>query len=295
VRGLERRTGIPIGWHEDGIIYLALTAADARTMRRRVRWQRRLGYRAEEWSVRDALRKEPNLSPGFPGAFFFPTEGQMDNGKLLDALAIACRKAGVSLREGTTVRRVMLRRGRVAGVQTDRGVIEGATVVNCLGSWSPLHGPAQLQAPVVPARGQIVVFDAPKGSLRHVIMSGAGYAVQRRDGRIIAGSTVEFVGFHKQVTVPGVRRIVLGLSRMFRESLLEQVSLRETWSGLRPASLDGEPILGDTSVCGYYVATGHFRHGVLLAPATARIMAEVLIRGSSPINLKPFSLNRFMK
>ena len=293
VRHLERRGGAPIGWHQDGILYAILSAADGRRMAHRMRWQRKLGHRVERWSRAQALRREPSLNPAIREALFFPTEGQLDNVRLMDALSRACRAAGVRVMERTVAMTLELRRNRVNGVRTDRGIIRAPVIVNSLGSWSPLLGSLSLQAPIAPARGQMLAFTAPHDSLRHVVMSEAGYAVQRRDGRLIAGSTVEFVGFDKALTFAGIRTIAAGCARLFTPALLEQCRLIDTWTGLRPCSLDRQPILGATRLKGYYVATGHFRHGILLAPATAKVMAELILTGRSSFDLKPFSLNRF--
>ncbi|MBI4323052.1 MAG: glycine oxidase ThiO [Candidatus Omnitrophica bacterium] len=295
VAHLERVARRPIGYHVDGILHLALTPSGVRQMEVRRRWQRRLGYRVERWSAQEVRRREPNVGNQVKAGFFFPDEAQLDNVALMEALAVACRRAGVAVWEQTMVRRLLVRRGMAAGVQTSRGACQADVVVNCLGSWASLGG-SRIRLPrIVPAKGQMLAFEAPKRFLRHVVMSEAGYAVQRRDGTLIAGSTVEFVGFDKRVTMEGLHTIVSGFTRMFRREALEACAFRESWVGLRPCGPDRLPVLGPTRLPGLHAAIGHFRHGILLAPMTAKVMAELILDGRSSFDLGPFSIKRFSK
>ncbi len=294
VRELERASRTPVGYHVDGILYLARTKDEAERMGRRSRWQRKRGLRVERWSPREVRRREPNVDGSIAAGFFFPTEAQVDNVAIMEALAVACRKAGVTVMDGTTAIRVLTRRRRVVGVQTSRGAYQAPVVVNCLGSWAPLMGVLPRPA-VVPARGQMLAFDAPPRLLRHVVMAEAAYGVQRRDGRLIVGSTVELVGYDRRVTLEGMAKILSGFRTMVRGEILDRCTFVECWAGLRPCSQDRLPILGATPIEGLLVAAGHFRHGILLAPVTAALMAELILGRRPSCNLAPFSLSRFGK
>ena len=293
VAHLERRSHVSVGYHEDGILYLALTHDGVRRMEQRRRWQTRGGLKVERWSRQEVWRREPNAHRRIHAGFFFPTEAQLDNVRLMEALKLACRCAGVTLWEHTPVQRVLTRRGDVVGVETDRQTCRAPVVVNCLGSWASL-GRARLSPPLItPAKGQMLAFAAPTRWLRHIVMSEAAYGVQRRDGRLIVGSTVEFVGFDKAVTLAGIHTILSGFRRMVSQEAVSRCTFEEAWVGLRPCSRDRLPILGETSVRGLYVAIGHFRHGILLAPVTAELIAELILRGRSSFDLSPFSFSRF--
>jgi len=126
-------------------------------------------------------------------------------------------------------------------------------------------------------------------------MAEPAYGVQRRDGRLIVGSTVEFVGYDRHVTLEGMRRILSGFRRLVSQNVFQHATFLEAWAGLRPCSLDRLPILGTTPVEGLYVAVGHFRHGILLAPITAKLLAELILTGRSSFDLSRFSINRFAK
>lgn len=291
LRRLERASGVRTEYRQAGILYPAFDLAEERVMAARARWQRGRRLRVERWSPALVRRREPALDGRFRCGFFFPAEAQLDNVKLMQALAAACRKAGVAIRERTSVRRLLVRGGRAQGAETDRGTFRAPVVVNCLGSWANLGGPSSLRLPVEPARGQILVFEAPPRLVRCAVMSGGAYMVQRQDGRLLVGSTVERVGFRKALTLAGIHTILSGVRRM--SSALDRCAFLEAWAGFRPLTPDKQPILGKTRVEGLYVATGHFRHGILLAPVTARLMAELILDERPSVDPSPFSPNRF--
>ena len=293
VEHLQRRSGVSFGYHVDGILYLAMNSTEEHAMERRARWQRKLGLRIERWSPKEVRRHEPSIDGRVKRGFHFPTEAQIDNVVLMQALAIACRKAGVELQERTSVRRLVIRQQRVCGVETDRGELAAPIIVNCLGSWAPMGGKFPIPLPVEPARGQMLAFTGPPRLFRHAVMSERAYVVQRRDSRLLVGSTVEFAGFEKALTLEGIHGILDGLRHM--SSALNQCAFKEAWAGFRPYTPDRLPVLGKTPIDGLYVATGHFRHGILLAPITAKLICELILTGRPSFDLTPFSPLRFSR
>lgn len=293
VEHLERRSGVPVGYHVDGILYLATTGREVHLMERRARWQRASGLRVDRWSPKEARRHEPAVDGRFKQGFHFPTEAQVDNVALMQALAVAARKAGVELRDETAVHRVLVRGGVARGVETSQGSLESAVVVNCLGSWADLDGAFPVRLPVEPARGQMLSFQGPVRLIRHAVMSERAYAVQRRDGRVLVGSTIERAGFEKALTLEGIHAILSGVRHL--SSAFDSCAWRDAWAGFRPRTADGLPIIGQTAIKGLYAATGHFRHGILLAPITAHLLAELILNGKSSTDLSPFSPLRFSK
>ena len=291
VARLERGLGRSVGFQVDGSLFLVDTARGEAVMARQARWQRARGLRVERWSPAQVRRQEPVVDGRFRCGWFFPAEAQIDNVALMAALAHVCRAAGVSLREQTVVRRLRIRPGRVRGVETDAGPLTAPVVVNCLGSWAELGGAFPVRLPVEPARGQILVFQAPKRLVRRAVLSPHAYLVQRRDGRLLVGSTIERVGFEKALTLAGMAGILNGVRRM--TSVVDHSPLLDAWAGFRPQTPDHQPILGETPVEGLYVATGHFRHGILLAPVTACLMTDLIVTGRSAFDLSPFAATRF--
>lgn len=291
VRRIERRVKRSVGLHRDGILYIAATARQEQAMAARAAWQHRRGLRVERLSPAQVRRQEPSVDRPVRCGFYFPTECQVDNARLMQALGRACRASGVVVREHTSARRLIIRRGAVQGIETDRGAIQAPVVVSCLGSWSSLLEAPPVKLPVVPARGQMMAFRGPKGLFRSAVMSERAYVVQRRDGRLLVGSTIEFAGFDKSLTLEGMHGILCGLRHL--SSALERCTFLEAWTGLRPYSPDGLPLIGPTSVDGLYVATGHFRHGILLAPITAALLSRQLAHDRPLPELAPFSPARF--
>ena len=286
---LQRRSGVSVGYHEEGILYVATTARDEQVMAARAAWQHRRGLRVQRWSAADVKRREPGVDGRLRCGFYFPAEAQIDNVRLMAALGGACRRAGVAIHEDTAARRLLVRRHAVQGIETTSGVLRAPVVVSCVGSWAGVGNLPRL--PVVPARGQMLAFRGPAGLFRSAVMSERAYVVQRRDGRLIVGSTIEFAGFDKSLTLQGMHGILCGLRRM--SSVLKHCTFVEAWTGLRPYSPDGLPIIGPTALDGLYAATGHFRHGILLAPITAALMAQMIVHGHAVSSLTAFSPTRF--
>jgi glycine oxidase len=163
-------------------------------------------------------------------------------------------------------------------------------VVNCAGAWSGQIGPHAF--PTRPVKGQMLCLAMhPRDLLKHVIRSTEVYLIPRTDGRLLVGATVEEAGFDKRTDTPTIKRLHVAALRLVPK--LADARILEDWAGLRPGTPDALPILGATATPGYYVATGHFRDGILLAPITARVMADVMTDTNCRYDLKPFSPARF--
>jgi len=203
----------------------------------------------------------------------------------------AAKHRGVDFATGSAVLSVEVDDGKGAGVTTDKTSYRAAKVVNCAGAWAGQIGPHPF--PTRPVKGQMVCFVQPKReTLRHVVRSPEIYLIPRSDGRLLAGATVEEAGFDKR-TVP---ETIQHLRRAAIEMLpaLEEARVLEDWAGLRPGTPDDLPILGETPTTGYYVATGHFRDGILLAPITAVVLARIMSGKNAEYDLKPFGAERFV-
>jgi len=146
--------------------------------------------------------------------------------------------------------------------------------------------------PIRPVKGQMLCLVMPSRTLlRHVIRSPEVYLIPRSDGRLLVGATVEEAGFDKRTDPNTIQRLHRAAIALVPK--LADAKILEDWAGLRPGTPDALPILGATATPGYYVATGHFRDGILLAPITAEIMAAVMEGRQPDHNLAPFSPARF--
>ncbi len=293
IEHVQRRSGLSVGYSVDGVLHVAMNSKEEKLLDKRIRWQLKRGLKVTRLSPREAKRFNAAIDGRIKRAYFFPTEAQIDNALLMAALGAACQKAGVETREGVTATRLRMEGGEIKGVDTDRGAFDAPIVVNCLGSWAGVEGLTPQPLPVVPIRGQMLVFDGPKGSFRTPVIGERAYAIQRRDGRVLVGSTLEPAGFHKALTLGGMHEILCGLRHI--TSAVNNWTYLTAWAGLRPCAPDKLPVMGQTSVKGLYVATGHYRHGILLAPVTAHILTELILNGRTGFDIEPFSPLRFTK
>ena len=232
---------------------------------------------------------EPALADPERHAFYLK-ERSVDPRALVAAVLNAARRRGVDVSSGEKVTNLNLLNSRVTGVTTKKTAYLARKVVNCAGAWSGQIQPHGF--PTRPVKGQMLCLVSPsRGLLKHVIRAPKVYLIPRSDGRILVGTTVEEAGFDKRTDVATIQRLHRDAIALVPE--LQNAKILEDWAGLRPGTPDALPILGATSTAGYYVATGHFRDGILLAPITAQVMAEVIEGGSCPYDLKPFSPSRF--
>jgi glycine oxidase len=293
---LLEETGVSIELERTGTLYLAFTAEDEAEIEHRCEWQKRAGLHVEPLAREEVLRLEPRVSPSVRSALRFPLDVQVENRRLVAALAVAVERAGVELLTGTNVSSLMVERERVTGVETSRGNITAPIVVLAGGAWTSLigHGGAGA-APfrVEPVRGQMLCFEAQARPLRHVIYSPRGYLVPRLDGRLLAGSTTEHAGFNACVTGGGIHTISKHAIEI--APIVAGLPLQDAWAGLRPrGSVDELPVMGGSAeVRGLYYATGHYRNGILLAPITGELIADEITSGARPPLLEAFTPERF--
>ena len=290
---LHEATGIDVGYVKSGVLAVALTQAEEVELAARRTWQTARGLRVEPLSGAAAHELEPALGPEVRAAIRFVDAAQVSARDLARAFSQAAAAAGARFLPGRYVRRVVIAGGAATGVELDGEVLSAGVVIVAAGSWSALVDGGGIPAQVVrPARGQLVSIETRPPLFRHVVsVHGRGYLVPRRDGTVIAGSTVEMVGFRKEVTVGGLAQI-LGLARALVPALGD-AAVSGSWSNFRPYTEDHLPVLGYTPVQGLVLATGHYRNGILLAPITAWSIAELVATGTSSIDLAPFSVTRF--
>jgi len=167
--------------------------------------------------------------------------------------------------------------------------------VNCAGAWASRLEGAGPRVPIEPVRGQMLALEHETLRLERVVFTERGYLVPRLDGRILVGSTMEKAGYDARPTVAGASSL-LALARQVAPAL-ESATISGVWAGLRPATPDGLPVLGEAGSpwpSGLYFAMGHYRNGVLLAPITARLLGEAITTGRTSISLAPFAASRFL-
>jgi glycine oxidase len=221
---------------------------------------------------------------------FFLQERSVDPRALTAAALKTAKGRAVDISSGEEVTAVSLSGGQVVGVTTTKTSFHAPKVVNCAGAWSGQIAPHAF--PTRPVKGQMLCLASPsRDLLKHVVRSPEVYLIPRSDGRILVGATVEEAGFDKRTDVTTIQRLHRAAIALVPE--LRNAKILEDWAGLRPGTPDALPILGATATPGHYVATGHFRDGILLAPVTAQVMAEMITGTNCHHDLRAFSPARF--
>jgi glycine oxidase len=276
VADLIERTGLDPELRTDGVLIAAPSAAAAERLRERVRELRARAVDATWLDVSEARAAEPAFGTHQHGAVLVAAGGQVDNRRLLAALEAACRREGVTIERGASGVRVEIENDRVSAVRTQRARFTASHVVNAAGAWAGrIPGvPAAAAVPVAPVKGQMLALSSALPPIRRVTWLEDWYLVPRPEGRLLVGATSEPAQFDRRVTAGAVHGLLAAL--LERLPVLADAALVETWAGLRPGTPDGLPYLGPTPVQGYVLACGHYRNGILLAPITASLIAELV-------------------
>jgi len=273
---LHNKSGIDPEWQQSGLL-MADTSLDSRIHR----WQARYPCRIEQVEAGQMQQLEPGLALATEPALLLPDVAQVRNPRLCQALAASLRTQGVAIHEHVRVGGLRLVLNAVSGVMTDQGEFLSDRVVVAAGAWSAvLLGDFIPGVPVSPVRGQMIQFAASPGLLRHIVLANGRYLIPRRDGLVLAGSTLEYTGFVKNIT----REARDSLADFARQLLpgLNECEIVNHWAGLRPGKTDGIPIIGEhRKIKGLYLNTGHFRNGVVLAPASAQLLLDIMMGRAS--------------
>lgn len=291
--GLLESSGMDIEYRSEGGLHVAYDDEDAQALLDRYDHQCALGLPVQKLDRNEVLELEPALGEEVRSGLLFERMHQVDNRKMVEALRVAVGLRRIDIVSGAPVTGLMVGKNRIGGVETARGAFRAGIVINAAGAWSrTIGGTLAPSPPVKPVKGQMLsLYVGDTTPIGRVIHGISQYLVPRRDGRLLVGATVEKTGFDARVTAGGVLALLRTALRM--APVLESASITETWSGMRPMSKDGKPIIGPTSVQGYLMATGHFRNGILLAPATAQLIRQYIASGQVPPEMAPFLLERF--
>ncbi|HEU4426161.1 MAG TPA: glycine oxidase ThiO [Pilimelia sp.] len=294
VADLAGAGGVDVGLRTAGTLAVGFDADDMAALDELHAFQRELGLAAERLTPSQARRREPCLSPRVRGALHVPGDYSVDARALHAALTAAAEAAGVRLRRAR-IAALRVEGGRATGLRLADGTdVAASTVVLALGCWSPsLPGVPPL--PVRPVKGQILRLRGAHGLLggtvRALVRGRDVYLVPYAESGLIVGATVEEKGFDAAVTAGAVHDLL-------RDAIdvvpgVGELELVETLARWRPGTPDNAPLLGPSELPGLVLATGHYRNGVLLAPVTGDVIAELLVTGALPELAAPFTADRF--
>jgi glycine oxidase len=294
---LEDATGLGVDYRRVGTVVAAWDAADLHALRDLYDFQVSLGLDVESVGGAALHDLQPSLAPGLPGGLFAPGDHHVDPVRLVDALRTAVVKRGGRVIAARAVE-VTGEGGRAFSVHLDDGsdLATGRVVVAC-GAWtSQLKLPGDVVAPIRPVKGQTLHLYGAPDLLAHVVRGSVRgrqiYLVPRSDGRIVVGASVEEAGFDLNPRAGVVHDLLRDAQALIPE--VTELAFAEVRTGLRPGTPDNAPLLGETSVDGLFLATGHFRNGVLLAPITADIIASLFVGETPDRDMRPFRPDRFV-
>jgi glycine oxidase len=303
VSEIEDMSGRHVGYRRDGTLLVALDedqAGELEQIRRDEACERHrpsahtpadTGFRIERLTVADLGRHVAGLGDPVLDAQFLPADHWVDNERLTAAAIEAARRRGVVFHAGKAVRSLAAPNGRLESIEAGGERVCAGEFVLAAGCWSGvLAASIGLDIPTVPCRGQMLEFELTS-PLPMVVRAGHHYLVPRASGRVLVGTTAEYVGFQKSVTADGMASILQGALRL--APFLGEARFCRAWAGLRPDTADHLPVLGRSGVQGLTLATGHFRNGILLAPITAKFIAEMVVANSSSPAMEAFRASRF--
>lgn len=239
---------------------------------------------------RDEFRRlEPQATDPAAEALWMPAVGQVRNPRMVRALRVRLDQVGVETRTGESVETLLETDGRCSGVRTGRGIVRADTVIVCAGAWSGRLLAGLPSPPAIrPVRGQMLLFKAEPGTISRMVLEANRYVIPRRDGRTLFGSTIEDAGFEKETTAEARAELYAIATERF--PILKRFPVEAHWAGLRPSSPAGVPYVGrHPDIAGLFVNAGHFRNGIVLGPASARLVADLVLDRTPIVDPAPYA------
>ncbi|OMH28398.1 glycine oxidase ThiO [Motiliproteus sp. MSK22-1] len=283
---LLEETGIDPELRQKGLLMLAV--ADERNA---LEWAKRCQRPMVQVAADFIYQLEANLPAGLEQALWMPEVSSIRNPRLGQSLQRSLElHPNIELKLNCPVLAVNRGECRVESVSTADGDLTAGHYLLSAGAWSGgIAEAADVQLPVQPVKGQMLLFKAEPGLLDRVVLQNGRYLIPRNDGRILVGSTLEFEGFNKRTTEEAYKSLYESAIRIMPK--LEQYPVEVHWSGLRPGSPGGIPFIGQVpGVDNLYINAGHFRNGLVLAPASCHLVADLILGRQPMIDEQPYQL-----
>lgn len=287
---LEQQSQIPVQYIQEGMYRVVFTEAEERTARAALAH----APATVEWlSAAEVLGDEPDISHDIRGAISFPLDGQLHPVYLAKSFKAALIRVGCKLVEWTPVLGLLVDGGRVYGARTAAGEFHADYTVIASGAWSSQFlAPLDFSLPIFPVKGQMLAVRHPGLSLRHTVQGPGGMIIPRSDGTFTIGVTHEETGYDKRATVEGLVQSYQSVSRFIPK--VSEATFAKTWAGLRPGTPDGLPFIGPIAgIEGLLVAAGHYTVGILLAPITGEVIAQMITQEPLCVDVDAFRPDRF--
>lgn len=252
---------------------------------------------AERWSVDAAYidddqmirQLEPEVSPQLSTGIWMPGIMQIRNPKLVKALKASFDRRSIGYRENCAVDEILVQQGRVSGVRSGDEFMPADKVIIASGAWSAQFGVTDRSVDVMPVKGQMIMYKGEPDLVRRIVLSEGHYVIPRKDGRILAGSTLERIGFDKTVSESAHEELHASAVSLIPD--LAELPIERQWAGLRPGTDKGIPyICQHDEIAGLYVHAGHYRNGIVLGAASAELMADIVLDEPPWCDAGPYSI-----
>ena len=295
---LENKSGKSIGYKKEGTLRVACDLDEEKKLKNNYDFLKNNKVNIY-WLSGDKIRdKEPYVSNNVLSGFFSPDDHHVNNRYILNALITILKKNknNCIFKENTEVKKIITNKNQVIGVKTNNEIIKTKEIIVCSGAWtSKIKNIEIKEVPIRPVKGQMVCLKIPKNIslLKHILWRENVYLVPRNNSDLIIGATEEEMGYDKSLTVGGIYNLL----KIAREVLpaIEDLSIVESWSGLRPTSRDDAPIIGPSKkLKGLIYATGHHKNGILLAPLTSSVIKNYYLNGNIGNDFNNFEPGRFV-
>lgn len=282
---LKDKTGIDPQWRQTGLLVLDANRDELAP------WQQDFGGQSQ-WldNANDIRQIEPRLPESVSQALWMPHIAQVRNPRLLAAIRSELDANGCEIHENTDVHAITRQHGKLTGIDTSKGRISTGHAIVATGAWSgEIMASLNIELRVRPVRGQMIVFRAPADWLHRMVLHNQRYAIPRADGRILVGSTLEEVGFDKSTTEEARADLINAAEDLVPD--LTQFPVETQWSGLRPGSPTGVPVISKLEAAsGLVICSGHFRNGFVLGLASARLAVDLLLDRAPVVDPSPYTL-----
>ena len=287
IQELAVATGLDAQWTPSGLLTFAVEE-----QKQAWAWANAQGIDLEKLTPGDLYSIEPLVSNKLGIALWSPEVAQVRNPRLLAALCAELRQSGVEFRENIEIIGFSEYAGKLSGIHTKQGSIPTNRCLVASGAWSGrLLANTGIELPIKPMKGQMLLLAAQTVPLKRIVLNNHRYLVPRRDGRILVGSTLEDTGFEKSTTMAARDELLQAALEMVPG--LAHCPVESHWAGLRPGSPDGVPYIGEhPGISGLFVCSGHFRNGIVLGPASARLAVDLMLEREPIVDPAPFRLLR---
>ncbi|WP_096189804.1 glycine oxidase ThiO [Evansella halocellulosilytica] len=291
---VKKEANLDFEYTNSGSLHCVYHEADLLSLQTRQQWQQNFGAESYILQGDELFRHEPELSKDVIAAMYYPEESHVYAPDYVLALEQACRNIGVTIYDH--LEQVDIKNWQEDILLTSKSgkTFPGDRLIICSGAWAAeLEEIFGISIPVHPIRGQICAYDTPKNKVKHILFSSQGYVVPKGNGTLVNGASEDIAGFDTTVTEKGIQRLTKWNKNLL--PFLAEESPFHTWAGLRPATLDGFPLIGKLSEAPHITfATGHYRNGILLSPVTGHLIADLLDNKKEIVPIGSFSPERFI-